>query len=500
MIKTVIRYDSDDNVVSALQDVEPGDRIYIGGEDTGIVAGDHIPSGHKIAYRPIKKGDFISKLSHYIGTAKADIPAGGYVHVHNVADLVGDWKNQYKHPYDPNGVKEIDDKFIIKNPPKLYGYRRPGGLVGFRNHVLVLSTCACANQMVQDLGSKYRDIIAITNPTGCVILPNETQNMVNLLLGLARNPNVGAVIFYGLGCENVEAEYLYDQIKDEKRAAFVRAQTEGSTPASFEKLEKIALEMRDELAGQEREEVSVADIRLGTKCGASDWTTTIVANPSIGYASDLVVKNGGISLLGETIGWFGGEQMLVSQSRTQEVADRIISMLTNYYNNALAAGRHIEEANPSPGNFAGGITTLNEKALGNVKKGGTAPVEGVLEVGEYPGRHGFYVTNNGAFDPISLLGLTASSANIILFSTGRGTPTGTPIAPAIKLTGSPTASDAFHAHLDADLSPVVKGKMTMDEAGWLLFNEMIEVANGKLTIAEKLGHREYAFPMLMGSL
>lgn len=500
MIKSVLKYDTNDNVFTALQDVEPGDRLFLDKVDTGIIAKDSVPSGHKIACKFIKQGSYVIKINHNIGTAKTDIPDGGYVHIHNVIDLVGDWKNQYKHPYDPNELKEIDNKFFIDNPPKLYGYRRSDGLVGFRNHVVVISTCTCANQMVQDIGAKYKDVIAITNPTGCVILPNETQHMIDLLIGLANNPNVGAVVFYGLGCENVEAEFLYEKVKNKKLAAFARAQTEGSSSAAFAVMEKAVLEMREELAEQKREEVSIADIRLASKCGGSDWTTTAVANPSIGYASDLVVKNGGISLLGETVGWFGGEQILVNRSRTKEIADKIVKMLTTYYDNALIYGRRIEEANPSPGNFAGGITTLNEKALGNVKKGGTAPVEGVLEVGEYPDKNGFYVTNNGSFDPISVLGLTASSANIILFSTGRGTPLGTPLAPVIKLTGSPTASKTFGAHIDVNLTPVIMGEMTIEEAGWTLFKEIIEVANGKLTIAEKLGHREYAFPMLMGSL
>jgi altronate dehydratase large subunit len=353
---------------------------------------------------------------------------------------------------------------------------------------------------VEELGIKYRDIITIPNPSGCVILPNEVARLKAIILGLARNPNVGAVIFNGLGCESVEAEWFYDQVKDEKPAAFVRAQSLGSCPAALDELEKKALAMKETLEKESRVEVSIADIRLGTKCGASDWTTIAVSNPAIGFASDLVVRNGGISLLGETCGWFGAEENLVRQARNENVSNLIISLMNDIYDRALAVGRRIEEGNPAPGNIAGGITTLNEKALGNVKKGGTAPIEGVLRVGEYPEGKGLFVVDNPGLDPISLLGLACSSANILLYSTGRGTPVGNPIAPAIKLTGSPDAVALFQAHLDIELTKVLTGEMALADAGWILFNEIIEVANGKQTIAEKGRHREFAFPLLMGPL
>jgi altronate dehydratase large subunit len=182
------------------------------------------------------------------------------------------------------------------------------------------------------------------------------------------------------------------------------------------------------------------------------------------------------------------------------VSNKIIALMSDIYDRALAVGRRIEEGNPAPGNIAGGITTLNEKALGNVKKGGTAPIEGVLGVGEYPTGKGLYVLDNPGLDPISLLGLVCSSANILLYSTGRGTPVGNPIAPAIKLTGSPDAVALFHAHMDVELTGVLSGEMSLPEAGWRLFDEIIKVANGKQTIAEKGRHREFAFPLLMGPL
>ena len=498
-MKKALKFSSEDTVAVVLETVSPGDKVGINGEEIEITASQKILKGHKLAIGDIDEGTPVSKYGHVIGTAGKKISRGAHVHDHNLKDQVAEWrKGQYQ--FSSSEFTEISDDYVLKDKPTLYGYRRKNGTVGFRNHLLVISTVVCANQIVENMGAKYKDVIALSNPSGCVILPNEVERIKAILLGMARNPNVGAVIFVGLGCENIEAEWLYEQVKNEKPAAFIREQTEGSSTESEEKLEKQIIIMRKLLTEKQREEVSFSDIRLATKCGGSDWTTAVVSNPAIGIASDYVVKNGGISMIGETVGWFGGEGVLIKQARNRKVADGINELLEDMYNRALSVGRRIEEGNPTPGNKDGGLSTLTEKALGNVKKGGTAPIEGVLGVGEYPKEKGFYVVDNPGLDPLSLLGLTCSSANIVLFSTGRGTPTGTPIAPSIKLTGSPEAMNVFSAHMDVDLTGVITGSLSLKEAGLRLLDEIIDVANGKQTIAERLGHREYAFPLLMAPL
>lgn len=498
-MKKIFKFKAEDNVVIALDALEKGDTLVLNGEIAGFTAAESVPQGHKIADRDIAAGEVIYKYGHPIGLAAVDIKAGEYVHVHNVNDPISNWKENYLYEFNPDAIVEISDEYKLAELPKLYGYRRKNGRVGFRNHLLVISTAVCANKIVSDIEYKFRDVVAITNPSGCVILPNEVDRIKAILLGLARNPNVGSVIFVGLGCESVEAEWFYDQVKDEKPCAFVRSQNYGSTEAAYAALEKLVIEMKAELDKQQREEVSVSDICLGVKCGASDWTTAVASNPAIGYASDIVVKNGGTSLLGETVGWYGGEGILTRQSRTKETADKIIELLMVMYDRAKSMGRSIEESNPAPGNIAGGITTLKEKALGNVKKGGTAPVDGALDFGEYPGTNGYFVTDNPGLDPLSLLGLTCSGANVLLYSTGRGTPVGNPIAPAIKLTGSPDAMKLMGANMDADLTGISLGEMSIADGGHILFDKIIAACNGELTIAEKLGHREYAFPLLMGA-
>jgi len=499
MKKKALRFTAEDNVLVLTWAAGAGESVKDPQTGTIYTLTDDVPAGHKVACENIGKNEKIIKYGHEIGTASCDIPIGSHVHTQNVKSSSVDWKKVLSgYRCYPNSVQEVSDSFLLKEKPALTGYRRKNGLVGFRNHLLVISTVVCANHIVEELGRQHRDMIAIANPSGCILLENEMQRVKTILISMARNPNVGGVIFVGLGCEGEDAGWYCREMGDEKPNDFIRIQDDGDERESYKRLEAMALKMREELASQKREEASVADIRVGTECGGSDWTTAIVSNPAIGIVSDIIVRNGGVSLLGESYGWFGGERKILSQARSQESADRILRIMMDIYSKAKAMGRKIEEGNPSPGNMDGGLTTLPEKALGNVEKGGTAPIEDVLDFGEYPSAKGLYLVDNPGIDPASLLGLTCSSANVILFSTGRGTPTGTPLAPVVKLTGSPEAGQRFKAHIDVDLSPVVSGSLSLEEAGQMLYRKLISAVNGEPTISEVLGNREYVFPLLMG--
>ncbi len=499
-MKKALKYAPDDNVITALEQLEPGDEVSVDGQVMDFKILDTVPVGHKIACQDIPLGGYIMKFNTHVAKTTEPVKKGNHIHTHNVSDLIAEWREHYSQNYVVKEVKELGDEFVLKNPPKLYGYKRKNGEVGFRNHLVVISTVICANQVVDQIGAKFFDeVIALPQPSGCVILPNEREQIRDVLLALARNNNVGAVIFVGLGCEDLDAKWMADQITD-KPTGYVRIQDAGFSMEAVDQVSKMIKEMKAELDKQEREEVPLSSLVMGTKCGGSDWTSSCVSNPTVGYASDLLVKAGGTSLLGETQGWFGGQGILLARARTQETANKILGLLNRIYDKALAVGRRIEEGNPSIGNKAGGITTLNEKALGNVKKGGTAPIEGALDMAEKPRGKGLFVLDNPSLDPISVLGLTASGANVVLFTTGRGSPTGTPLAPVIKISGSPKTCQTFATHIEADLSKVVTGEVTLEEAGLALFNKMIAVANGELTSSEKYGHREFTMPMLMGTL
>ncbi len=499
-MKVALKYYQDDNVVTTLEQLEPGDQIVVDEKMVDFKIIDSIPVGHKVACQDIAEGEYIIKFGQPVGKANCLIQKGNHVHIHNVSDLITNWREHHQQKYAAANVVELPDTYQLDTVPKLWGYRRKSGKVGFRNHLLVLSTVVCANQVVQKIGEKYPEVIALTHGTGCVILDNEMELNRVTFLAMARNPNVGAVIFVGLGCEHTSAEWCAKQIEGEKPVTYVNIQNEGSSPKAVNRVSELIQELMEDLKKEERTEVPISELIVGTKCGGSDWTSSVVSNPAIGYASDIVVKAGGTSLLGETQGWFGAESVLIKRTRNKATADKIMSLLNNIYDKAIKSGRQIEEGNPSPGNKKGGITTLNEKALGNVKKGGTAPVDGALNFGEKPEGKGLYVLDNPSLDPISVLGLTCSDAQVVFFSTGRGTPTGTPLAPVIKISASPHTCNTFSTHLDIDLSGVITGKLSIEDAGKLLFNEAIAVANGKLTKSEEFGHREFTMPLVMGTM
>lgn len=502
-MKKVLRFEENDNVAVALEALQPGDELSAGSGRLELQAREAIPQGHKVALRPIPQGGQICKYGHVIGVATEAIPAGGYVHVHNVLDPIGSWKERKRTAYDPAAVQEIPESFRLETEPELTGYRRADGSVGFRNYLLIVSTCVCGNQPVDNLRIRFRnekDVVCITNPSGCILIQDDREMQERMLLGLAKNPNVGAVIFVGLGCEAVLADKLCAQMQGQKPAACYIAQEYASCEETEAAIARQAEELLRQLHACRRTKASVADIRLGVQCGASDWTTAAAANPAIGYCSNLVVKNGGVSILGETCGWFGGEEVLIRQSRTRETAEQIDALLEKIYDRCLFYGRRIDEANPAPGNIAGGITTLTEKALGNTMKGGMAPIEGVLDVGEQPAGKGFYVSDNPGLDAPSVFAQTMSSCNVILYSTGRGSPVGTPIAPVIKLTASPTAAERFASHMDVILTDLVLDGVTIADGGWQLFDKVIEVCGGQESVAEAHGHREYSFPLMMGPM
>lgn len=503
-MKKVLQFAPEDNVAVALENLKAGDDLLINGRESGLKALTDIPQGHKVAVTDIPEDGAVEKYGHVIGTASCEIAGGDYVHVHNVRDSITDWRSDSRnYTYDPAAVQEIPEEFLLEKEPELFGYRRADGSVGFRNYLLVVSTCVCGNQPVEDLKIRLHDcpeVVCVTNPSGCIILPNDRKMQESMILGLAKNPNVGAVIFVGLGCEAVQADELKKQFGTVKPVAYFVSQQYESCEAATDALEEKAMELLNEIRTYKKERVSVADIRLGVQCGASDWTTGAAANPAIGYCSDLVVKNGGISILGETCGWFGGEGILVRQSRNEKVAEDVISLMERIYDRCLFYGYRVEEANPAPGNIAGGISTLCEKALGNTLKGGTAPIEGVLDIGQQPDKKGYFVSDNPGLDAVSVFAQTMSSCNVIVYSTGRGSPVGTPIAPVIKLTASPTAASAFGRHMDVILTDLVLENVPIAEGGKRLFDKLIAVCNGELSVAEKGGHREYAFPLLMGPM
>jgi len=380
--------------------------------------------------------------------------------------------------------------------PGLEGYRRADGRIGVRNHLLFLSTVVCANAVVQRIAAEYPGAVGLDHAAGCIALDDDRDLVRAVLLGLARNPNVGAVVFVGLGCEQTPARFLHEQLEGEKPVEHVSIQDEGGTDGALVKCRALAQRLLAQIAAARREPFGVDELVVATKCGGSDWTSAIASNPAVGIVSDRIVAAGGTSLMGEAAGWFGAEPVLLGRAKTDKTKEDILNVLRRIYETAERRGTRIDHANPAPGNIAGGITTLTEKALGAVRKAGDSAIEGLLAVGEYPARRGLWLMDNPSLDPASLAGMAGAGAQIVLFTTGRGTPTGSPLCPVIKICASHAGVQRMRGNIDVDISDVVTQGAPLAEAADRIESLLYAVANGTATRSEALGHREFVMPQM----
>jgi altronate dehydratase large subunit len=376
------------------------------------------------------------------------------------------------------------------------GYRRPDGRVGVRNHILLLSTVTCANRIVQRVGIEQPDVIAIEQASGCIALEDDRAITRRMLLGLARNPNVGAVCFVGLGCEQSSAGSLREELGEARFAEAVSIQGCGGSDEAVAKVRDFVARARARIGEDRRETCEASSLVLATKCGGSDWTSAIASNPAVGVVSDRVVAAGGLSLLGESAGWFGADHVLLRRARDDDARAGIMKVLHRLYGAARHRGVRIDEANPSPGNIAGGLTTLTEKALGGIRKSGNSPIEGILAPGEQPRGPGLWLLDNPSLDPASVAGMAAAGAQVVLFTTGRGTPVGSPLCPVIKICASPEGMRRVPGHIDVDITDIVTAGASVPSAAERIDAVMRKVLDGESTHSERFGHREFVMPQI----
>jgi altronate dehydratase large subunit len=373
---------------------------------------------------------------------------------------------------------------------KFMGYRRSGGGVGTRNYVGILSTVLCANEVAVNIARKVKGAVSFTHNAGCCELPTDTRRTEDVLIGLGCNPNVHSVMLVSLGCESTIVPRVADAIRNlcGKRVETVVIQERGGGPAAAATAVSVARKMVREAAKQRREACAVRELVLGLKCGASDTTSGLVPNPAIGICSDLLIAEGGTSVLGEVTEFIGAEHILAGHAASRKIAGQILGLVQRMENRVKAAGEDMRGGQPTAGNIKGGLTTIEEKSLGAIAKAGKAPIVEVCEYGVRPTRKGLIVMDSPGREAELLTGMAAAGCNVIAFSTGRGAPQGFPFVPVIKITGSRTAATRMADHIDLDLCGVLDGELSLQDAGARVFADVLDVAGGRITKAELTGY------------
>ncbi len=482
----IIHITDKDNVVVAVTPIAEGTPVDVDGKGTIVKAIQDIPQGHKMAVTDIAKDGQIIKYGYSIGHATEDIKAGQWVHTHNMKTNL---KGEVEYTYHP------DFEELPKREPAMFnGFLRKDGKAGVRNEIWIIPTVGCVNDIAKKLVADNQDLVkgsveglyTFTHPFGCSQTGHDHATTRKLLASLVRHPNAGAVLVLSLGCENLTHEQFLQELGDydPDRVKFLTCQdVEDEFKAGRELLEQCAA-----FAGQFRRQPITADkLVIGLKCGASDGLSGLTANPTVGRFSDLLVSQGGTTILTEVPEMFGAEGMLMHRCRSKEVFDKAVKML-NGFKDYFISHHEVVYDNPSPGNKQGGITTLEDKSCGCVQKGGTAPISDVIWYGDQAVTKGLNMLYGPGNDLVSSTAMTAAGANIILFTTGRGTPFGAP-APTVKIASNTQIAEKKKNWIDFNAGTVATGE-SLDSAGQRLFDYVMEVASGRQTNTEKNGYRE----------
>ncbi len=378
-----------------------------------------------------------------------------------------------------------------------WGFERPDGKVGVRNHLAVISTVHCSATVAQRIADTV-GATAVLHQNGCGQVGADLEQTKRMLIGMGNNPNAGAAIIVGLGCEAVFPEAVAHKIKG-KPVEVLKIQAAGGTTRTIQKGINLAQKMLMALSQEKRKEVDMANLVLGVKCGASGPSSGIAANPALGMASDRLIHMKGTVIIG-TESLYGCEHILARKAVSKGIALDIIRCFKRIDEDARRLGHSFKEANPTPGNKRAGITTMAEKAMGALTKAGKAPIVGFLKPGEPPQGNGLWLMETRGADVGQISKQAAGGCQIVAFTTDLGNPIGLPLVPVIKITGNAKTYIKNPEDIDIDTSPVILGHMKISEAGEMIFSKLRDVANGALTKTEVLGFREFAIPRIGSSL
>ena len=482
-----IKIHNSDSVAVAVEPLKAGETVTV--ENAEITLLNDIPAGHKFAIKDIAQNENIIKYAYPIGHAKVDIKTGEHIHTHNTkSNLAG----VLEYEYNPD-FKDVE----TLKPLTFKGYKRPDGKVGIRNEIWIVPTVGCVNSIVREIenqSQKYKTenidgIYSYNHPYGCSQLGDDMNMTLKYLSGLIKHPNAAAVLVVGLGCENGNIEEFKKVLGDydENRVKFIVAQDYEDEISEGVKIIEELSKLADTY---KRQECKVSDLVIGLKCGGSDGFSGITANPLLGSLSDRIIGMGGSAILTEVPEMFGAETILMNRCRTENEFSKTVDLINNFKKYFMRYGEKVDE-NPSPGNKEGGITTLEDKALGCTQKCGTAPVEDVLSYGECVKKKGLSLLQAPGNDLVASNALAVSGAQLILFTTGRGTPFGCPV-PTAKISSNNALAKKKKSWIDFNAGTLLENK-TMPELTDEFIDFVLKLASGEITAkAENLDKHELA--------
>ncbi|TVP50291.1 MAG: altronate dehydratase [Halomonas sp.] len=499
----IIHLNPRDNVGVASNAVPKGIPI----DQNGTLAKENIDAGHKVALTKINKGDAVYKYGQLIGLAAQDVQAGEHVHTHNLTMIELDSSLQDFQPHQKTATQSSSRTF--------QGFQRADGSVGTRNFIGILSTVNCSatvakaaadllNQSGELTQMGFDGVVAITHGSGCAMNTDSEgfAFLERVIAGYAQHPNFAFVLIIGLGCETNQVKTLVKRkgLEDASRLAYFNIQDTGGTRTSIKTACDHIMQMAAQHGQQQREPALLEHLVVALQCGGSDGYSGITANPALGHAADLIVQHGGSVILAETPEIYGAENLLIDRSIDESVAQKLLDRITWWKHYTEINGAELNN-NPSPGNKAGGLSTILEKSLGAVAKGGTSSLNDVLLYAEKITSRGFNFMDSPGYDPISVTGQIASGSNVVCFTTGRGSVSGFKPAPCLKLATNTAMYEKMHEDMDINCGVIVDGAASVESVGEQIFERIIAIASGDMSASESLGYGNNEFvPWLVGAV
>jgi altronate hydrolase len=491
---------SSDDVVVALKPLAAGQSL----NGLRLAASSDIPAGHKLAIRAIAAGQPVHKFNQIIGFATQPIAVGELVHTHNL--IMGDFERDYSIGSESHPTELLDP------PATFQGIVRPNGRVATRNYVGILTTVNCSASVARRIAAHFAPevlrsypnvdgVVAITHGTGCGMAEHGEPAALlrRVFVGYATHPNFAGVLLLGLGCETNQIEPLITLTGPTSTLRTSTIQEEGGSAISIKNGIATVYELLEQANNVTRTKVSASNLVLGLQCGGSDAYSGISANPALGAAVDILVRNGGTAILSETPEIYGAEHLLTRRSARRDVAERLIERI-HWWEEYTARHKGSIDNNPQPGNKTGGLTTILEKSLGAISKGGTTNLNEVYLYAEPIHTPGLVFMDSPGFDPVSATGQVASGANVICFTTGRGSVFGCKPTPSLKLSSSTALYNRMSDDMDINCGTIIDGEETVEQAGVRIFDEILAVASGKMTRSEVHGFGEEEFqPWVQGA-